>query len=320
MFSSKTPLRVSFFGGGTDLSSFYKNNKYGHVISTNIDQYIYVNLRVMNEIFYEKYRLSYSKTEICKNINDIENSIIKNVFKYFSLNESIYLSTIADVPASTGLGSSSAFCVGLLETIFKLKNIKYNNKKLAEIAALIEVLKLKKPIGIQDHYAAAYPGFKYIRFNNDNSVSVKRIKMNKNISEIFDSMLFFWTKIQRSTDTILSEQNKNYKKNNNYLNSIKDITTEIYKNIRKESLSLNYFAEAMNESWFLKQKLSSNISNNFLNEVYENAIKNRALGGKLLGAGGGGFFIFLAKKKDHPKLISSMKKNGLQFCKFNFLN
>ena len=179
MIISKTPLRISFAGGGTDLRSYYENNKFGAVLNTSINSYIYVTIKKQTSLFQEKYRLNYSETELVNDLEQINNPIIRECIRFLEINDQLYISTIADAPASTGLGSSSTFCVGLLNTLYKFKGEVVSPGRLAEEAAYIECDILKRPMGKQDHYAAGFGGLNYIRFNDDESTNVKSINLSK---------------------------------------------------------------------------------------------------------------------------------------------
>ena len=181
MIISKTPLRISFAGGGTDLRSFYSKNGFGAVFSTSIDKYIYVIIKSHSELYPEKIRLNYSDTEQVDNIDEIQNPIIRECLKFLNIDEHLYISTVADAPGSSGLGSSSTFCVGLLNALYTYKGDKVNRSKLAEEAAYIEVDVLKRPMGRQDHYAAALGGLNYIRFNADETLTIMPITSKQNI-------------------------------------------------------------------------------------------------------------------------------------------
>ena len=211
MIISKTPLRISFFGGGTDLPSFYESTNYGSVLSVSIDSYIYVTIKKHSELFVEKYRLQYSETELGNNLSDIKNPIIRECLRHLNVTDNIYISTIADAPGASGLGSSSSFCVGLLQALYKYKGEDVSAGKLAKEAAYIEIDLLKRPMGKQDAYAAAFGGLNYFRFNNDQTVTIKPMVLpDENKKIIFDHMLSFWTGVARPSESILEEQNNNH--------------------------------------------------------------------------------------------------------------
>ncbi len=307
MIISKTPLRVSFFGGGTDIPSFYKYNKYGSVISTSINKYIYVSVKKHSELFVEKFRLNYSETEIVKSKNKIKNQIIKQTLNYMNIDDRLYISTIADIPGSSGLGSSSSFCVGLVNCLYKYKGITASKKLIAKTASNIEMNILKKPIGKQDHYAAAIGGLNYFKFNDDETVNIKNIKSTY-LKKIFNNSLFFWTGDSRHAEDVLSDQGKNKNRNIKNLKLLRDLSNKYKENNNFKLLSINKFASDLKQSWILKKQLSNKITNTKIEKAYNIALDNGALGGKILGAGNGGFLFVIANNKFHKKIISSLKK------------
>ena len=320
MIISKTPLRISFAGGGTDLRSYYKNNNYGAVLSTSIDQYLYVIVKKQTELFNEKYRLNYSETEIAQNIDEIKNPIIREVIRFLNITDQLYISTISDVPASTGLGSSSTFCVGLLNALYKHKGETVSVGRLAEEAAYIECDVLKRPMGKQDHYAAAYGGLNYIRFYNDESVTIRSLSLsNSNLNTFLSSIILFWTDITRPSESILKEQDKKSAINVSVLNEMRDQAFLLANKLTDPSLSIKEIGKALHYGWELKKSLASNITNGSINKWYDIAIDSGAYGGKISGAGGGGFFTFIADPSKHDILTKKMSQNGIQryICGFD---
>ena len=318
MIISRTPLRISFAGGGTDLPSFYKNNEFGAVISTSIDSFIYVTIKRHSELFPEKFRLNYSTTEQVDNIGEINNPIIRECLRFLNIDDRLYISTIADCPGSSGLGSSSTFCVGLLNALYKYKGISASAGRLAEEAAYIEITILNRPIGKQDHYAAAFGGLNYILFDKDETVTIKPITSNvKNIETIFSSLLSFWTGVTRPAESILKEQDENNKVNSETLIKMRDQALELSKLIDSDKFSPTKFGALLHEGWLLKQTLASKISNSEINNAYSIARTAGALGGKISGAGGGGFLNIIALQEKHPFIIQMLKATGLTNYNFN---
>lgn len=319
MIISKTPLRISFFGGGTDLPSFYENNDYGAVFSTTIDSNIYVSVKDHSELYPERIRLNYSETEQVNHIDDIKNLIIRECLKFLRIEDRIYISTVADAPASSGLGSSSAFCVGLLAALYKYRGEAASAGQLAEEAAHIEIDLLKKPIGKQDHYAAAFGGFNFFRFNADGSVDIKPTRLSHDMkNQISDHMLTFWTGKTRSADTVLHEQNNNHEKNRQHLLLMRAQAEAMHEAIKKNRVTPESFGKLIHEGWLMKRNLASSISSKDIDLCYEAALSNGAWGGKISGAGGGGFLNIFAPPKYHQQLISSLSALGLYNHKFNF--
>lgn len=318
MIISKTPLRISFAGGGTDLPSFYRFNDFGAVLSTSINSYIYVTVKKHTPFFKERLRLNYSESELVDNIEDVKNPIIRECVRYHGIGDKLYISTIADVPGSSGLGSSSSFCVGLLNALYKYKGEIVSPGRLAEEAAHIEMDILKRPIGKQDHYAAAFGGLNYIRFNSDESVTIRPIITKAQTEKtLFNSMLSFWTGISRPSETILEEQDKKNKKNAEKLIFMREQADRLMKLMYANNFSIDKFGRIMHEGWQIKRKLASKISNSTLDRYYSIAKANGAIGGKISGAGGGGFLNVLAHEADHNKIKKALKNAGLMPCKFN---
>lgn len=319
MIISKTPLRISFCGGGTDLPSYYENNEYGAVFSTTIDSYIYVSVKTHSELYPERIRLNYSETEQVNSIDEIDNQIIRESLRFLKIDERIYISTVADSPASSGLGSSSAFCVGLLAALYKYKGERASAGQLAEEAAHIEVNILKKPIGKQDHYAAAFGGFNFFRFNSDNTVDIKPTQLPSVFrTEISKHFLTFWTGITRSADSILQEQNSNHEKNKEMLTLMRNQAEKIHNLINKNEMSVQSFAKTIHEGWLMKKNLASSVSNSSIDKAYTAALEKGAWGGKISGAGGGGFLSVFAPPQHHEKIIQTLEQLGLKHCRFNF--
>ena len=314
--TTKTPLRISFAGGGTDMPYFYSKFN-GITVSTSIDKFVYVTVKKHNN-FKEKFRLNYSDTEILDNINKIKNLRIRETLKYFRVNEPIYISTISDLPYNTGLGSSSAFLVGLINAIFLIKGEKKSLNTIAEIAFKIENMITNNSLGKQDHYIAAYGDLRKILYKS-NIIDVAKITiMKKNLDFLNKNMLFFWTGKSRLSNKNLDSQKKNFKKNLDNLKYLKLIANKFNNELKQKKLNLKKLGSLLDENWQIKQKFTKNISSNYLNTIYKNAISNGCYGGKLLGAGGGGFFIFICKKKLHKKIID--KIHNCRHVNFKFYN
>ena len=320
MIISKTPLRLSFVGGGTDIPSFYRNNNFGSVISTSIDSYIYITVKKHTKTFDERIRLNYFDTELVNDLDSIKNTIIKESLKFLQIDERIYIGTVADVPSSTGLGSSSSFAVGLLNALYRFKGESVSQALLAEEAAHIEIDLLNNPIGKQDQYAAAFGGINNFVFNGDDSVSVNPITIDsEKTKKLFNSILTFWTGISRPSELVLTEQEKNNsrKKNIKTLIKMRNQVNELQSVLNAENYELEKFGKIINEGWKMKRGLASNVSNDNLDDYYLTACQNGAIGGKVSGAGGGGFISFIAHKKDHDIISKRLIEKGLLRYKFN---
>jgi len=317
MIISKTPLRISFAGGGTDLRSYYKNNRYGAILSTSIDSYIYVTVKKQPSLFEEKYRLNYSETELVNDLEEINNPIMRECIRFLEISDQLYISTIADAPASTGLGSSSTFCVGLLNALYKFRGDVVSSGRLAEEAAHIECDILKRPMGKQDHYAAAYGGINYIRFYDDETVTVRPLNMNsKNLKSFSDSIIMFWTGMTRPSESVLSEQDKKNKINEDVLNKMKSQALDLSKILTKPNLIIKDVGDLLNQGWKHKKSLTSKITNSSIDNWYAKSLEHGALGGKISGAGGGGFLLLIAEANKKDQITNELQKLGLKRYSF----
>ncbi len=302
MIISRTPLRISFVGGGTDIKEFYKKHK-GSVLSTSINKYVYV----MAHPFFNSNQilLKYSRTEMVNSVNEINHPIFREVLKFLNIEGGLELTTNADVPTGTGLGSSSSFTVGLLNCLYTYMGRHVSKEKLAREACYIEIGVLKEPIGKQDQYISAYGNIKYMEFLSNEAVSVSPIVMSENCKkELNDNLVMFYTGATRAASAILKNQMNNMKNKFQILIKMAELAEEL--KIRLNKNDLNSFGDILNRGWELKKKLSQNITNSFIDKYYQKAIKSGALGGKLLGAGGGGFLLFYAEKEKHKKIRKAL--------------
>ncbi len=317
MIISRTPLRISFLGGGTDFPIFFKKNRFGCVLSTSINKYIYVGIKQHGELFNENYRLNYSNTEIADNLGEIRNDIIRESLKFLKIKEKIYISTISDIPANNGLGSSSAFCVGLLKGLYHYKGINRNLRSIACEAAEIEKDIIGKNVGLQDHFASTFGGLNFIKFYKNKTV-LKKLSNNKVIENIMKNHCFYFTNKFRKAENILKDQVKEFNTNENNLLKIRKLAVEGYKSLNNKNYK-NFFL-LIDESWNEKKKLTKKISNNKINEVYKKCLKIGAYSGKISGAGGGGFLNIFAKPVLHKKIDDIMSNAGYRKQKVLFEN
>ena len=313
--TTRTPLRISFFGGGTDIKSFYKSYN-GAVITTAIDKYVYVTVKRLQKIYKEKFRLNYSKSERKNKISEIDNKIIKECLKFCKIKYPIYISTISDIPARSGLGSSSSFTVGLLKALYSLEGKQINNKKLASNACKIEIEKLKQPIGKQDQYIASIGGFKKINFFKNGNVNYINYNHNQ-ISKILKNSVIIWTGSFRDASQILKSQNKN-KTNIVKLKKILEIANVADLNIKKGTNNNKKFSELMRKNWEIKKSLSKRICNNRTNQLIFEVEKLGAKSYKILGAGGGGFLFVNFKNLNSKVLRKFLKKKFFFKIKTSF--
>jgi D-glycero-alpha-D-manno-heptose-7-phosphate kinase len=316
MIIARSPLRISLGGGGTDLPSYYK--QFGGVlIAAAIDKYVYVTV---NRPFSNGISLKYSTIENVNEIEEITHPIIREALKILNLGTpQIEISSIADIPAGTGLGSSGSFTTALLKAVHSYYRKTIHSNELAELACLIELEKLNEPIGKQDQYIAAYGGISEFIFEKNGNVKVTPLALSMNtIHDLEDNLLLFFTGISRSASKILNDQNLRSLQTENIIIENLHLTKEL--GIRSKSALIlgetEKFGQIMNEHWEHKRARSAGISNNFIDEAYKHAMQNGALGGKLVGAGGGGFLMFYAN--DREKLRNEMKRIGLREVRFRF--
>lgn len=316
MITARSPLRISLGGGGTDLSSYYRDHG-GFLISAAIDKYIYVSIM---RPFEEGIYLKYSQLENVKKVSEVEHPIIREALKLQDLKTpQIEITTLADIPAGTGLGSSGSFTTGLLKALYAHRKKHIHQEDLARLACTIEIEKLNEPIGKQDQYIAAYGGISQFSFNEDETVDCKPLDISMNtLVGLEDDLLLFFTGFSRSASSILKDQkDKSEKDDKEMLKNLHYVKDLGYRSKDAlESGNLNQFGEIMHEHWLNKKKRSKGMSNNDIDIWYEAAIKNGAVGGKVVGAGGGGFLMFLAN--DREKLRSKMRSFGLEEVRFKF--
>jgi D-glycero-alpha-D-manno-heptose-7-phosphate kinase len=312
---SRTPYRISFFGGGTDYPAWYK--KYGgEVISTTIDKYIYLTCRYLPNFFDHKYRIVYSQIELTKHIKDIRHIVVRELIKKTKIKKGLELHYDGDLPARSGMGSSSSFIVGCMNVFLTMQNIKASKKKLAEESVNFEQKILRETVGSQDQIAAAYGGFNSIKFNTNGSYLVKNIEIEKkNQNNLNKKLILLYTGNQRRAHDIansyVDDLSKNKKK------EMRVIQDFVYKaKVYLKNNALDDFGDLLNESWHKKKELSKNISTDLLDNIYLKALKSGALGGKILGAGGGGFFLFYVNEKKLMHFKNSFKNYPL--IKFKF--
>jgi D-glycero-alpha-D-manno-heptose-7-phosphate kinase len=313
---TRTPLRISFTGGGTDLPSFFQKS-WGAVFSTAIDKYVYVTVKRHSELFFDRpdrpggvqgrFRLNYSKSEEVDSLEDIKNDIIRESLRLLDIDGPIYISTIGDVPASTGLGGSSAFAVGLLNALHAYKGERVSPGQLAEEACRVEIELIGGPIGKQDQYAAAFGGINVFCFKADGAVTVEEQHFTEaQRRELFSSMMLFWTGHQRDANGILQEQKDNTDSELERLCRMRDHARDMQEHVREGRLDAVLMGKLLDAGWQEKRKLASGISNSGIDTWYERAINAGAYGGKLCGAGGGGFLLFVVPPEHREDLRTAL--------------
>ncbi len=316
MIICRSPLRISLGGGGTDIPSFYKRYE-GKVIAAAINKYVFTTIITP---YVDGIFLKYSISENVKNINNIKHPIIREVLKnYKKVSKRIEITTLADVPSGTGLGSSGSFTNSLIKALNELQGLKINNLDLAEEACKIEINNLKRPVGKQDQYISSVGGLKSFKFKHNGKVIVKNLDIKKNtLNKLEENLLLFFTGFTRSSTKILKKQDNQTKNSQkkiiSNLHEVKKIGEQTEKLFKTGNLF--DFGELMNYHWKKKLERSKEISNEKINFMYDQALKNGAVGGKLVGAGGGGFLMFYASDKE--KLRSKMKSLKISELDFKF--
>jgi D-glycero-alpha-D-manno-heptose-7-phosphate kinase len=305
-----TPHRISFIGGGTDLPAFTAIQD-GEVISSTINQYVYVTVKKHSPLFGEKYRLSYYKTEHANELGAIENGIARECLRIVDVEHPLYIATASDLPSSSGLGSSSSFAVGLLNALHQLKGENVCAGQLAEEACDVEINILGHPIGKQDQYAAAHGGVNHFRFCKNNSVHVKSLsEITQNIDRIFEQGMLVWTGVQRDANTVLRSQVSNIEQRLEKYVALVGQIEECKKILAlNTSGSVRNFGLFLNKIWEQKRDLDPGISTTEIDELYRRLLDLGFYGGKLSGAGGGGFIFGVAPKARQKSIINSLGHN-----------
>ena len=307
MIISKTPFRISFFGGGTDYPEWYHENG-GSVLATTIDKYCYISCRHLPPFFEHKHRIVYSKIESVKTTEEIQHPVVRAVLSNLSITDGLEIHHDADLPARSGLGSSSSFTVGLINVLNALKGLQISKQDLAKQATYIEQEVLKETVGNQDQILAAFGGFNRIDFHPDDSFNISPVIINKDLVEQLQShMLLFFTGLSRFSSDIARDKVSNFTNRFQELTQIKEMVDEGMSILQSPSTPIMDLGKLMHESWKLKRSLSVKVSTPKIDEIYEAGIKAGATGGKVLGAGGGGFILFFAKPENHSKIRERLK-------------
>lgn len=307
---SRTPLRVSLIGGGSDLSEYYERVGFGEVISMSIDKYIYITANNRQD---KKVRVGYSKTELADDIKKINHELVRESLIHLGETSGIEVTSISDVTShGTGLGSSSAYTVGVLNAVSFLRNKRISKFNLASDACKIEIEKCGHPIGKQDQFATAFGGLNKIRFEKK-QVTISPLNVNtENLETLSKRLLLFDTSIKRRAARILEDQKKSYELNK--LESTKSLVDLVPSMEYAIINDVDTVGDILNESWNIKKSITDKITNNKIDDLYKIGMDNGATGGKLCGAGGGGYLLFYAKEDNHEKLRNSLSNlNELQF-------
>jgi len=304
MIITRTPFRISFFGGGTDLPAWYCHNE-GSVLSTTIDKYCYINCRYLPPFFSYKHRIVYSKSEHVTEIDEIVHPSVRETFRFMNVERGIELHHDGDVPARAGLGSSSAFTVGLLHALYGLDGKIISKKRLALGAIHIEQNMIREDVGSQDQVAAAFGGFNKIIFQKDNNIEVIPLTIGKaRLQSLQNHLMLFFTGTTRYATDIEKDKINNINQKKNILNRLSGLTEDAIDILNGGNLT--EFGELLHEGWELKKNLSKRVSNSAIDHIYDIARQNGAIGGKLLGAGGGGFILFFVRPENKDNLRSPL--------------
>ena len=316
MIITRTPFRMSFFGGGTDYPVWYKDNS-GAVLSTTINKYCYISCRYLPPFFDYRYLLRYSLREEVNAIDEIGHPSIRECLRFMSIEKGIEIVHTGDIPARSGIGSSSAFTIGLLNALYALLGKMVTKRQLARDAIHVEQTLIKENVGSQDQIATAFGGFNKIEFSGANEFYVYPLTIHPDKLALLQShLLLFFTGFSRNASDIACEQIKQTHRNETELRTMMEMVDEAISILDRSSDNLSDFGKLLNEAWRLKKRLNGLISNNKIDEIYEIAMKSGALGGKLLGAGGGGFILFFASPEHHQRIRENLK--DLLYVPFGF--
>jgi D-glycero-alpha-D-manno-heptose-7-phosphate kinase len=316
MIITKTPFRMSFFGGGTDMENYFRENS-GAVLSTTFDKYCYVNVRHLPRFFDYSTELSYSKTERVTNVEDIQHPAIRNAMKMLDMHE-IRLTYEADLPARSGLGTSSSFAVGMLNAFYALKGKYADKKRLADEAIYLERVLCNEAGGWQDQIAASYGGFNRINFSADGYEVLPIIINPERKKQLNDNLLMFFTGFTRFSASIQQANNLGAKEKVAQLKEMYDLVDQAEIILTDKNTDLDDFGRLLDHTWRLKRKTGASVSTNSIDDLYERGIKAGALGGKLLGAGGGGFLVFYVQPDKKEMVLNEM--SDLMYIPFEFEN
>lgn len=307
MVISRTPFRISFFGGGTDYPAWYK--KYGgSVLATTINKYCYLTVRYLPPFFDHKYRIAYSRIESCKTIEEINHPSVREILRFFKVKQGLEVHHDGDLPARSGLGSSSAFTVGLIHALYALRGHMPNKHKLAKESIHMEQKILKETVGSQDQIEAAYGGLNHITFQRDGEIKVRPVTVSsKRIRDLENHLMLFYTGIVRTASDVANTFVPNIRQKEKQLVAMNQMVDQAL-NILDSKQDITDFGKLLHEAWELKRSLSSSVSNSFIDDIYLNARSAGVIGGKIIGAGGGGFLLFFVPPSHQTKVRKLFSK------------
>jgi D-glycero-alpha-D-manno-heptose-7-phosphate kinase len=312
MIISRTPLRITFVGGGTDIREFYTRDSPGAVLSASINKYIYITV---NKKFDSQIRISYSTTEIVDKVDMIRHPTVREALKFLDIDGGIEIVSISDIPSlGTGMGSSSTFLVGLLHALHAYRGEYVSSREMAEEAVKIEREILHEPGGKQDQYMAAYGGIQLMKFYQDETVSIKPLVTSEEIRETLENnLLLLYTGIQRSSADIHRKQSSSVQSKLDEYRKMREIALQLFDDLSRGNA--DRMGTMLHENWKLKKRLAEGISSDSIDQLYERAMRLGATGGKLIGAGGGGFLLFYAPHEVHDNIVNGLglKKQDFRF-------
>jgi D-glycero-alpha-D-manno-heptose-7-phosphate kinase len=309
MIITRTPFRISFFGGGTDYPVYYREHG-GQVLNTTINQYCYITCRYLPPFFDYKYRIRYSKSELTNSIDEIQHPSVRECLRFSGIEHGIEIVHTSDIPAMSGIGSSSSFTVGLLQALYALKGEMVTKRRLALDAISIEQSIIGENVGSQDQAAAAFGGFNHIEFGGRNDgIFVQPVVLPpEKLGSLQDNLLFYFTGFSRCSSEIAAEQVQNTPRKIHELTRMRDMVQEALDILKGPLEGYHRFGRLLHESWMLKRQLSGLVSNPTIDAIYDAAIQAGALGGKLCGAGGGGFFLFFVPPERQRQVKHALRR------------
>ena len=318
MIISRTPHRISFLGGGTDYPEYYMKHG-GKVLGTAIDKYCYLNVRKLPPFFTHKHRIVYSKSENTQTLDEIQHPSVRMVLKHLNVDFGTSIHHDGDIPARSGMGSSSAFTAGLLKSMHALEGQYISKEDLTRESIYVEQELIKENVGSQDQTFAVYGGFNLIEFQKNGEIEVNPIIIPQERMQSFEgNLMLYFTGLSRFSSEIAEEQVKNTSQNIPKLDKMKDLVDQAVQIIANEKNDLNDFGSLLNETWHLKKQLSSKVSNGLIDDIYAKALSAGAIGGKLLGAGGGGFMLFYVPQAKQVAVKRKLKDYLHVPFKFDF--
>ncbi len=318
MIITRTPFRISFFGGGTDYPVYYKEYG-GSVLNATINKYCYITTRYLPPFFDYNYRIRYSVKEETQAVDEIEHPSVRECIKFCQIERGLEVVHASDIPAMSGIGSSSAFTVGLLNSLYSLQGKIVTRRKLAMDAIHVEQNIIQEHVGSQDQVAAAFGGLNRVDFGGNDEIFVQPLTiLPEKLLNLQEHLMFFFTGFSRFSSDVAKDQIEQTPKRLNELDTMKAMVDESINILNSDNGAVHDFGKLLHESWMLKRSLTSKISNSNIDDIYEAGMQAGALGGKICGAGGGGFILFFVPKKDQPKVIAALK--NILLVPFRFEN